>query len=52
MFKNFGTTELIIILVVVVILFGGKKIPELVRALGQAVQEFRRAIREDEDAKK
>ena len=52
MFKNFGTTELIIILIVVLILFGGKKIPELVRALGQAIKEFRRSIREDEDEKK
>lgn len=49
MFKNFGTTELIIILVVIVILFGGKKIPELVRAMGQAIKEFRRAIREDDE---
>jgi sec-independent protein translocase protein TatA len=50
-FRNFGTTELVIILVVVVLLFGGRKIPELVRAMGQSVKEFRRAIKEDEDRK-
>ncbi len=51
MFKNLGTTEIIIIAIVVIILFGGKKIPELVRALGEAVKEFRRAIKDDESKK-
>lgn len=47
MFSNFGTTEIIIIAVVVLILFGGKKIPELMRGFGKGVQEFKRA-RKDE----
>lgn len=47
MFSNFGTTEIIIIAVVVILLFGGKKIPELMRGFGQAVKEFRSA-RKDE----
>jgi sec-independent protein translocase protein TatA len=51
MFKNIGTTEIIIIAVVLVILFGGKKIPEFVRSLGQSVKEFRKAVT-DEDSKK
>jgi sec-independent protein translocase protein TatA len=38
-----GTQELIIILVVVLVLFGGRKIPELMRGLGQGVREFNAA---------
>lgn len=36
-----GTPEILIILVVVLLLFGGKKIPELMRGLGQGVKEFK-----------
>ncbi len=36
-------TELILILAVVLLLFGGKKIPELMRGLGQGVREFKDA---------
>ena len=43
MFKNIGTTELIIIAVVVVLLFGGKKIPEFMKGIGEAIKEFRHA---------
>ncbi len=35
--------ELIVILIIVLILFGGKKIPELMRSLGQGLREFRKA---------
>ena len=35
-----GTNEIIIILVIVLLLFGGKKIPELMRGLGRGVREF------------
>jgi len=48
--RNIGTTEIVIIAVVVLLLFGGKKIPELVRSMGQSVKEFRKAIKEDEKA--
>lgn len=36
-----GTPELVIIGVVVLLLFGGKKIPELMRGLGKGVKEFK-----------
>ena len=36
-----GTPELIIILIVVLVLFGGKKIPELMRGLGVGVKNFK-----------
>ena len=47
MFKNIGTTEIIIIAVVIVLLFGGKKIPEFVRSIGQSIKEFRKAVKDE-----
>lgn len=47
MFKNIGTTELIIIGVVVVLLFGGKKIPEFMKGIGEALKEFRKASKDE-----
>ena len=38
-----GTSEIIIILVIVLLLFGGRKIPELMKGLGQGVREFKDA---------
>ena len=35
-----GTNEIIIILVIVLLLFGGRKIPELMRGLGKGIREF------------
>ncbi len=43
---NLGPAELMIILVIVTVLFGGKKIPEIARSLGEAQREFRRGIDE------
>jgi sec-independent protein translocase protein TatA len=37
---NFGAPELIIVLLVVLLLFGGAKLPQLARSLGQAKKEF------------
>lgn len=41
---NVGTTELVIILMVVLLLFGGKKIPELMRGLGKGVRSFKDGV--------
>lgn len=41
-----GTTEIILIAVVVLLLFGGKKIPELMRGLGRGISEFKKAKNE------
>lgn len=38
-----GPTQVILILVIVLLLFGGKKIPELMRGLGQGMKEFKDA---------
>ena len=42
-----GLTEIILILVVVVLLFGGRKIPELMKGIGQGMKEFKRASKFD-----
>ena len=40
-----GTQELILILAIILIVFGPKKLPELARELGRAIQEFKKASR-------
>ncbi len=42
-----GTPEIIIIVVVIVLLFGGRKIPELMRGLGKGIKEFKEGVSED-----
>ena len=37
----FGTQEIIIIAIIILVLFGGRKIPELMRGLGRGVKEFK-----------
>ncbi|MFN8350195.1 MAG: twin-arginine translocase TatA/TatE family subunit [Flavobacteriales bacterium] len=38
-----GTTEIILIVAVILLIFGGKKIPELMRGLGRGMREFKDA---------
>lgn len=45
-FLMIGTTELVAIVVVVLLLFGGKKIPELMRGLGSGVKSFKDGMKE------
>jgi len=47
-----GPWQIVIILVIVLLLFGGKKIPELMRGLGKGVNEFKKGKEEGEDDKK
>jgi sec-independent protein translocase protein TatA len=48
-----GPLEIILILVVVVLMFGGRKIPELMKGIGQGLKEFKKAKDTDgADAKK
>ncbi|HOU02825.1 MAG: twin-arginine translocase TatA/TatE family subunit [Bacteroidales bacterium] len=49
-----GLTEIILILLVVVLLFGGRKIPELMKGIGQGMKEFKKAskLNPDEDKEK
>ena len=41
-----GPTELVIIVLIVILLFGGRKIPELMKGIGQGMKEFKKASRE------
>lgn len=42
-----GTWEIILIVLVILLLFGGKKIPELMRGLGRGVRNFKEGLREE-----
>lgn len=46
---NFGMGELVIILLIVLILFGASRVPEIARALGKSIGEFRKAGKEVRD---
>lgn len=46
---NLGTSELLLIFMVVLLLFGGNKIPELMRGLGRGIREFNNAKNSVED---
>lgn len=41
---NLGATEVILIVLLVLLLFGGKKIPELMRGIGKGVRSFREGV--------
>ncbi|KAF0140348.1 MAG: preprotein translocase subunit TatA [Stygiobacter sp. RIFOXYC12_FULL_38_8] len=45
---NFGMTEILIILLIVILLFGGKKIPELAKGIGEGVRSFKKGLKGDE----
>ena len=47
-FLAIGPWQIAIIVVIVLLLFGGKKIPELMRGLGSGIKEFKDASREDD----
>lgn len=51
-FLFIGSTEIIIIIAVVLLLFGGKKIPELMRGIGAGVKSFKDGMREGEAPEK
>ena len=42
-----GTTQILVILAAVLLLFGGKKIPELMKGLGGGIKEFKKASKEE-----
>jgi len=52
MFSNIGTGEVIIIAAVLMIFFGGKKLPELARGIGEASREFRKALNAEDNKPK
>ncbi len=55
MLQSIGPTEWIVIGAIILLLFGGKKIPEFFKGLGDAVKEFKKASRDvagDDDKEK
>ena len=48
-FVFLGGYEWVVILLAVLLLFGGKKIPELMRGLGSGIKEFKDAAKEEKD---
>jgi sec-independent protein translocase protein TatA len=46
-FLDLGAPELIIILAIVLLLFGGKKLPELSKSLGESMREIRKGVNGD-----
>ena len=47
-----GGPQIILITIVVLLLFGGRKIPELMRGLGSGIKEFKKATKEEEEETK
>lgn len=41
--QGIGTTELVVIAMILLVFFGGKKLPELARGIGDSIREFRKA---------
>lgn len=49
---SLGPTEIIIILVIILLLFGGRKIPELMKGLGKGIKEFKDASKGEQKTDK
>jgi sec-independent protein translocase protein TatA len=47
--RSIGLPELVVILVVAVLLFGGKKIPEVAKGLGEGIRNFKHALKNEEN---
>ena len=51
-FAVIGMWQIVLILVIVLLMFGGKKIPELMSGLGKGMKDFKKAVKDDDDAPK
>ena len=47
-----GGTELVVILLIVLLLFGGSKLPQLAKGLGESIREFKKASKDEPENKK
>ena len=48
LFLAIGPWQVVLVAVVILLLFGGKKIPELMKGLGSGIKEFIKCVKEDE----
>lgn len=48
-FLNIGTGEVVLIVFILLLLFGGKKIPELMKGIGKGVRSFKKGMNDIED---
>ena len=46
---NFGFWEIILIVLIILLLFGGKKIPELMRGIGKGINNFKKGVKGEDD---
>ncbi len=46
MLSGIGTTEIVVVGLILLMLFGGKKLPELAKGVGDSIKEFRKAVSE------
>lgn len=46
MLNGIGSTEIVVVGLILLVMFGGKKLPELARGIGDSIREFRRAAKE------
>jgi sec-independent protein translocase protein TatA len=46
-----GVGELLVILVIVIMIFGGKRIPELAKGMGEGIKNFKKSMKDDDDDK-
>lgn len=51
MLGQFGPWQVVLVIAVVLLLFGGRKIPELMKGLGRGVKEFKDGMKGDEENK-
>lgn len=49
LFMGLGMQEILVIGLILVLLFGGKKIPELMKGLGSGIKEFKKSVKDDEN---
>ena len=49
---NFGIWEIILIALVILLIFGGKKIPELMRGIGKGINNFKKGVKGEDDINK
>ena len=46
-----GGMEMVVVLLIVLVLFGGAKLPQLMKGMGEGMREFKKATRDDDDVR-